>query len=141
MFVKTRVNCNWIIRREAAQERYSQEKVFWKYAASLQENNHAEVWFQDGFFRIRHGCFHVNLLHIFGTPFYKNTSDNCFCRERIKKKDKFTSDNICVSTWYITSWVTQLLNEQFRQLLTTIIVQMQNLDTSLDDCFCSKHWP
>ena len=28
---------------EAAIQRWSQEKVFWKYAANLQENTHAEV--------------------------------------------------------------------------------------------------
>ena len=27
-------------------QRCSWEKVFWKYAANLQENTHAEVWFQ-----------------------------------------------------------------------------------------------
>ena len=26
-------------------------------------------------FTLEHGCSHVNLLHIFGTPFLKNTSD------------------------------------------------------------------
>ena len=31
---------------EAAIRRCSQEKVFWKYAANLQENAHVEVWFQ-----------------------------------------------------------------------------------------------
>ena len=31
---------------EAAFQRYSQEQVFWKYAANLQENIHAAVWFQ-----------------------------------------------------------------------------------------------
>ena len=31
---------------EAAIQRCSVEKVFWKYAANLQENNHAEVRFQ-----------------------------------------------------------------------------------------------
>ena len=31
---------------EAAIQRCSQEKVFWKYAANLLENTHAEVWFQ-----------------------------------------------------------------------------------------------
>ena len=31
---------------EAAVQRYSWEKVFWKYAANLKENTHAEVWFQ-----------------------------------------------------------------------------------------------
>ena len=31
---------------EAAIKRCSYKKVFWKYAANLQENTHAEVWFQ-----------------------------------------------------------------------------------------------
>ena len=33
-------------KSEAAVQRCSLEKVFWKYAANLQENTHAEVWFQ-----------------------------------------------------------------------------------------------
>ena len=31
---------------EAAVQRCSEEKVLWKHAANLQENTHAEVWFQ-----------------------------------------------------------------------------------------------
>ena len=31
---------------EAANQSCSLEKLFWKYAANLQENTHAEVWFQ-----------------------------------------------------------------------------------------------
>ena len=31
---------------EAAIQRCSYKKVFWKYAANLQENTHAKVWFQ-----------------------------------------------------------------------------------------------
>ena len=31
---------------EAALQKCSEEKVFWKYAANLQENNYAEVRFQ-----------------------------------------------------------------------------------------------
>ena len=31
---------------EAVVRRCSVKKVFWKYAADLQENIHAEVWFQ-----------------------------------------------------------------------------------------------
>ena len=30
---------------EAALHRCSYKKMFWKYAASLQDNTHAEVWF------------------------------------------------------------------------------------------------
>ena len=38
-----------IAKSEAATQRCSQEKVFWKYAANLQENTHAEVWFPSHF--------------------------------------------------------------------------------------------
>ena len=31
---------------EAAIQRRSYKKVFWKYAANLQENTHVKVWFQ-----------------------------------------------------------------------------------------------
>ena len=34
------------ITSEAGVQRCSWEKVFWKYAANLQENTHVEVWFQ-----------------------------------------------------------------------------------------------
>ena len=42
---------NWVplvagTEAETALQDCSQEKVFWKYAANLQENTHAEVWFQ-----------------------------------------------------------------------------------------------
>ena len=61
---------------QAAIQRCSVEKVFWKHAASLQENTHAEVRFQSNFIEIalRHGCTPVNFLHIFKALFSKNTS-------------------------------------------------------------------
>ena len=31
---------------EASPQRRSYKKVLWKYAANLQENTHAELWFQ-----------------------------------------------------------------------------------------------
>ena len=31
---------------EAVAQKCSWQKVFWKYAANLQENTHAKVWFQ-----------------------------------------------------------------------------------------------
>ena len=34
------------LKLEAALQRCSYKKMFWKYAANLQENTHAEVWFQ-----------------------------------------------------------------------------------------------
>ena len=33
-------------KTETTAQRCSWETVFWKYAADLQENAHAEVWFQ-----------------------------------------------------------------------------------------------
>ena len=64
---------------EATFQRCSYKEVFWNNAANLQENTHAEVWFDKAtcnFIEItlRHGCFPVYLLHIFRTPFPKNTS-------------------------------------------------------------------
>ena len=63
-----------LIFPEAATQRCSYEKVFRKYVANLQEDTHAEV--QSNFIEItlRHGCSPVNLLHIFKTPFPRNTS-------------------------------------------------------------------
>ena len=60
------------IPSETALHRYSYKKLFWKYAANLQENAHAEVWFIE--IKLRHGCSLVNLLHTFRTSFPKNTS-------------------------------------------------------------------
>ena len=55
-------------------------KKTWKSrgAANFQENIHAEVGFQQSCnfigIALRHGCSRVNLLHIFRTPFPRNTS-------------------------------------------------------------------
>ena len=59
---------------EAVLQRCSYKKLFWKYAVNLQENTHAEA--QCNFIEIAlwHGCSPVNLLHIFRTPFLKNSS-------------------------------------------------------------------
>ena len=51
---------------EVALHRCSYKKVFWNYAANLQENTHAEM-------RFRHGYSPVNLLRIFITRFPINT--------------------------------------------------------------------
>ena len=66
--------------------------MFWKYAANLPENIHAEVRatcftrvhvrkFLCNFIEIalRHGCSPVNLLHIFKTPFLRIPLDGCLC--------------------------------------------------------------
>ena len=47
LIVATHVdNLHWFDLIEAAVQRYFYEKVFWKYAANLQESTHAKVWFQ-----------------------------------------------------------------------------------------------
>ena len=63
--------CEEIQTRKAAIQRCPQEKVFWKYAANLQENTQAN------FIEItlRHGCSPVHLLHILRTPLPKNNSE------------------------------------------------------------------
>ena len=48
--------------------------MFWKYAANLQENTHAEVLCNFIEIALQHGCFSTNLQHIFRTSFPKNTS-------------------------------------------------------------------
>ena len=63
---------------EAALWRFSEEKVFWKNVANLQENIHPKCNFSElicNFFKItlRHGCSPVNLLSIFRIPIRKST--------------------------------------------------------------------
>ena len=48
--------------------------MLWKYEAHLQQNSHAEAWFQWSCFSTSVGCSLVNLLHIFRTHFPKNSS-------------------------------------------------------------------
>ena len=55
-------------------------KVLWKYAANLDDNTYAEVRFQQS---CKTTCFPVNLLHIFRTPFYKNTSGGLLLLENV----------------------------------------------------------
>ena len=64
----------WIHR--SSHQRYSSVKLFWKHAANLQENTHVKVQFQWRScnvieIAVRHACSSVNLLYIFGTPFYR----------------------------------------------------------------------
>ena len=35
------------VKARTAFQRFSEEKVFWKYTANLLENTHVEVWFQE----------------------------------------------------------------------------------------------
>ena len=63
------------VYKEAALRRCSYKKVFREYAANLQETPIPKCDLQSNFIEIalRHGCSPVNLLHIFRTPFPKNT--------------------------------------------------------------------
>ena len=65
---------------EAAVQRCSWKKVLWKYAANLQESNHAEVRFATLF---RYGCSPVNLRHIFRTPFQQNICKQLLLQSRV----------------------------------------------------------
>ena len=62
---------------EAATWGCSYEKVFWRYAANLQENTQSviSIKLQSNFIEITlgHGCSPVNLLHMFRIPFPRNT--------------------------------------------------------------------
>ena len=58
---------------EAAIQMCSEEKVFWKYAANLQESTHAEVRFQQSCKVTLLNVAYYNLLHTFRTLFPKNT--------------------------------------------------------------------
>ena len=49
--------------------------MFWKYAVNLQENMPKCYLWDFIEITLRHGCFPVNLLHIFRTAFLKNTSE------------------------------------------------------------------
>ena len=93
-------------KSEAALERCSYKKVFWRYASNLQKNTHAEVWFQSNFIEmtLRHRCSPVNLLHIFGTPFPKNTSGGLLQENFIKSEflEKRKTLVFCISTEVIT---------------------------------------
>ena len=54
--------------------------MLWKYAANLQKKTHATFMHLCNLFEttLRHECSPVNLLHIFETPFTKNTSEWLF---------------------------------------------------------------
>ena len=74
---------------EAATQRCSMKKVFWKYTANLQENNHAEVWIT-----LRHCYSPVNLLHIFRIPFPRNTSGRLLLKNNLRTLDSLLIDDL-----------------------------------------------
>ena len=79
---------------EAALQRCSWEKVFWKCTANLPQNTHAKVWFEDSC--LRYGCSPVNLLHIFRTPFPKNITGGLLLI--ISSSQKF------LNQWFFPNW-------------------------------------
>ena len=63
-----------VTHSEVVFQGFSSEKVFWKYAANLPEDTHAEVWFSKLLYNfievtLMHGCSPLNLLHILRSPF------------------------------------------------------------------------
>ena len=79
--------------------------VFWKYAAHLQENIHDKVRSQQSCFSnfieiaLWHGCSPVNLLHIFRTPFPRNTSGCCFWSHYIIVWEKKSLETSWIAKW------------------------------------------
>ena len=59
---------------EAALQMRSFEKVFWKYAPNYRRTSMPRLLYKHTEIILSHGCSPVILLHIFSTPFYKNTS-------------------------------------------------------------------
>ena len=84
----------------AALRRGSSEKVLWKYAANLQQNTHTEVWFHTSAWT----PMFLNLLHIFKTFFYRNTSGGLllsYTHVLCKLKKNFVAP---FYGWGSTSW-------------------------------------
>ena len=81
---------------EAAMLRFSSEKVFWKYAANLQEKTYADQLYWN---RTSEWVFSCKLLHIFRTPFSKNTSGWLLLRFRRYNNSGLVTvkQNYCIS--------------------------------------------
>ena len=76
LLLKKNFNQKWL-PTEVALQRWSYKKMFWKYAANLQETTHAEVWYK---MALRHGCSPVNLQHISEHCFLRTPLEGSFCR-------------------------------------------------------------
>ena len=133
---------------DAALQRCSYEKVLWKYAKNLQENNpcRSAFWIklQSNFIEIklRHGYSPVNLLSDFRTPLTKNNSvgllllytgiTSISCRAKLIKKtkvcksscfknfSKFTEKHVCQSLLFNKVFKNTFFIEHYRWLLLSL---------------------
>ena len=84
---------------EAAIQRCSVEKMFWKYAADLQENTPTKLLCNFIEIALPYGCSPVNLLHIFRKTFPKNTSERLLLiilrRRMIKPESNWAANTLC----------------------------------------------
>ena len=76
-------------------------------------SNKKEVAIQSSFteIQLRHGCFPVNLLHIFRTPFLKNTSERLFLNKIKAPNVSRKKQCIAVFTLYKSKWVIKVVTE------------------------------
>ena len=84
---------------EAAIQRCSVEKMFWKHAANLQENTPTKLLCNIIEIALPYGCSPVNLLHIFRITFPKNTSERLLLiilpRRMIKPEFNWAANTLC----------------------------------------------
>ena len=80
-FDHSKVICHHSVLKKQPSTGVLRKKVFYKFAANLQENTHADMWIYWMWFQydnieitLWYGCFVVNLLYIFRTPLFLRTS-------------------------------------------------------------------
>ena len=122
----------WYFASEAATQMCSYEKVFWKYAANLQENTHPcrsviLIKLQSNFIEItlRHGCSSVKLLHVSRTPFPRNASGWLFLslrssREVWRRLQAIMIDN---GQYYcrVKKWKKMQMQEKCKKLNSSLV--------------------
>ena len=106
----------WIFARfiwpEAAIQSCSYKKVFWKYAVKI----YRVTPMPKCDFTLRHGCYPVNLLHIFRTPLCRNTSEWLLLFDLV---NVVTQDQLGKVIWdfhvvsYVFSFLYSHLNSDF----------------------------
>ena len=100
--------------RSSRPEVFLEKDVFCKYPANLQENRICRSTMKKNFIEItlQHGCSPVNLLHIFRTPFPKNTSGRLllngkfytqliFCYKKLQNEVAMTDGVKCQTALYL----------------------------------------